>query len=262
MNFFKLDHKIYLPLSKQMLSFDDIFIYPLGNEAFKISHGENYFSFFERLGELRFTGFEDKGAIAIVTASVLRTINHQKVWYLCDLKAHPNHRNRKLTTRLVYRNFIPQILKSRKCYAISMDKPGEDNRTLSILRNVKFNFFKSAGKLMIYSLTKEQLDNAFLLIEKFKGKVGSVSLKGVKDIILQSTQKPMRLNHLVFNTENEVSCYDEKLEADDIFMFCTKEGSILNNELTSIGIKTSSTATIIHHGMENWDWEFINTSEI
>lgn len=262
MEFFKLDHSIYSSLSKRMLNFDNIFTYPLGKETFKISHGENYFSFFERLGELRFTGFEDSGEVAIVAASVLRTINHQKVWYLCDLKAHPDYRNRKLTTKLVYRNFIPQFLKSRKCYAISMDKPGEGNRTLNILKNVKFNFFKSAGKLLIYSLTKEQLDDAFLLIVKFKGKVGSVSLKGIKDIVLQSTQSPMRLNHLVFNTENGISYYDEKLKKDDIFMFCTKEGSTLNNELNSIGIKASSTATIIHHGMENWDWEFINTSEI
>lgn len=262
MNFFKLDSNSYSSLSERMLRFDDIFTYPLGDEIFKISHGKNYFKFFERLGELRFTGYENKGEIAIVAASILRTINQQKVWYLCDLKVHPNYRNKKLTTKLVYRNFIPQILKSRKFYAISMDKRGEENKTLKILKHVKLNFFKNAGKIVIYSLSKQQLTNAALFIEKYKGKIGSISLKSIKDIVLQSTQKPMRLNHLVFNSEYGLSQYDKKLKEDDIFMFCTKEDSQLHTTLTSIGIRESSTATVIHHGMENWNWEFINTSEI
>lgn len=262
MNFFKLDDKNYSSLSNKMKLFDDVFTYPLGKEIFKISHGENYFKFFEKLGDLQFSGFEMDGKLAIVAASVLRTIRNEKVWYLCALKVHPDFRNKKLTTRLVYRNFFLHYLKSRKCYGISMNSENNSNKTLKILKNVKFNFFKSAGEVMIYSLSKEQLSRVIPLIEKYKGKVGSISLKGTKDIILQSTQRPIRLNHLVFNTNDELGSYDGKVEVDDVFMFCSKEGSPLTNELEAVGLTESSTATIIHHGMQSWDWEFINTSEI
>ena len=94
-----------------------------------------------------------------------------------------------------------------------------------------------------------------------------ISLYGVKDIILKSTHKPMKLLHLNFikninNTKSENMYTPRK---GYMHMFCFHENDHIVNYLKEIGIHTDTTASLIHCNMDNvkpCDWDFIQTSEI
>ena len=260
MKYFVLNSKNYQELEMKLTRFDSLFSYPLGEDSFTISHGDHYFKFFERMGELRYSGYEVNGEVVVVGASILRTINGKKVWYLCDLKVHPDFRGLHLTTKLMTRSFIQQYLKSSRCYGISMNSVGQkENRTSRILRHFGFNFFKTGPELNIYSVGLNELEGITSTLTDYKGNISKVSLEGIKDIILKSTSEAMSLIHLEFNKEHIPSGKPCK---DSQFMFSSVVGSGLSRALEEKGIEPSASATIIHHGMDNWDWGFVHTSEI
>jgi len=99
-----------------------------------------------------------------------------------------------------------------------------------------------------------------------------ISLKDVKDIIVNEmidnvkVVQPLKLLHLNYIDADNASVnvtdyYTKPLELYN-HMFCTLSNSSLSVDLNQFDIHPMSTATIIHHGMGEFNWELIQTCDI
>ena len=241
--------------------------YPLGEDRFEIDHGEDYFAFFTRLGQLHYYVVLDGERIVAVVAAILRRVppaNRQEpksVWYLCDLKVHPEYRGRYLPLSIFAHAFAKLYPRCVRGYAISMDADRKrPNRVALMLKRFPLAPMSIATKLGIISLNAKQMQEVEPVLQEHFGRISYLSLAGKKDIILQSTGSAMPLLHVQFGPCAEQG-YTEPLESY-IHMFCISMDHPLREMLKHQGIYPSTTATVVHHRMEKWDWDFILTSDI
>lgn len=241
--------------------------YPLGDDRFEIDHGEDYFAFFTRLGRLYYYLVLEGDRVVAVAAAILRrvpTTSHEEpkaVWYLCDLKVHPEYRGRYLPVSIFVHAFPKLYPLSSRAYAISMDVDSErPNRVALMLKRFPLAPMSIATKLGLVSLDAKRMQKVEPILREHFGRVSYLSLKGKKDIILQSTRTPMPLLHVQFGPCAE----QEQTEPLDgyVHMFCVSMDHPLLGALKHQSIYPSATATVIHHRMEKWDWGFILTSDI
>ncbi|RKU11483.1 hypothetical protein C6503_18545 [Candidatus Poribacteria bacterium] len=241
--------------------------YPLGEDRFEIDHGADYFAFFTRLGQLRYYVALDGERVVAVAAAILRRVppaNREKpktVWYLCDLKVHPEYRGRYLPVSIFVHAFPKLYPRCPRGYAISMDADSErPNRVALMLKRFPLAPMSIAARLGIISLDAKQMQEVAPVLREHFGCVSYLSLIGKKDIILQSTGAPMPLLHVQFGPCAERG-FTEPLE-DYVHMFCVSIDHPLLEVLRHQRIYPSATATVVQHRMEKWDWEFILTSDI
>ena len=241
--------------------------YPLGEDRFEIDHGADYFAFFTRLGRLHYYVVLDENRVVAVVAAILRRIppanceTPKAVWYLCDLKVHPEYRSRYLPVSIsVYA--CPKLAPlASHAYAISMDADSKRQNPLArMLSRFPLTPMSIATRLGIVSLDAEQMRKVEPVLREHFGDLSYLSLAGKKDIILQSTGAPMPLLHVQFGPCAEQG-FTEPLEGY-VHMFCVSIDHPLLEVLRHQGVYPSATATVVHHRMEKWDWEFILTSDI
>ncbi|AYV78563.1 MAG: hypothetical protein Edafosvirus18_12 [Edafosvirus sp.] len=248
--------------------------YPLGNDFFTINHGKNYYKFFERMGDLNMQICTDKNDNVIATGChILRNINNNKkvwtkVWYICDLKVDEKYRGNRISLKMLINTFVPSIIKSDKCYGITMNDGNKENKIVKLAKKINYGpiKFKSGGQIYIYSLNYNQMIIAQPIIERYMGPLYYISLLGIKDLVLESNKKPMKLLHVnyngIANFKKNRNAYTFRPLRGYTHMFCCHENSPLFKQLTKNNIITDISATIIHYNMDNCDWKFLQTSEI
>jgi hypothetical protein len=252
-------------LRPRIAALEQLATYPLGADSFKISHGDDYFAFFSRLGKLHYYLVLDGSRVVAVAAGVLRP-RPRPSWYLCDLKVHPEYRGRHLPLKLLTRVFVPRYLECRRGYAISMNPgDGSPNRIVRMLGHFRWLSSALATTLELFSLDEPALRASLDAIERHRGKVSYLSLAGIKDIVLTSTGAPMRLAHVQFGPcsarAGDRGHSPEPLPGH-VHMLCAPRGDALAVELRGRGLVPSATASVIHHRMADTDWGFVLTSDI
>ena len=238
--------------------------YPIGDDLFRIDHGPNYFNFFRRLGELFFyIAMNDQGNVIGTIACVRQKVGGKSTFYLCDLKIDPQEREKGHLRRLMWRALPACALRCQRFYAISMNDGGENNRVSAMSEHVIGA--KNGGVLNIYCLEAKDMRRVVDQVTCFKGvkeKARFLALFNVKDLVLKSTGKRMRVVHLCTGANEPWGMVYDGVQDGFLHMFCTRGDSALSHGLGTMGIEPFGDATIIHYGMEGVDWEFLETSAI
>lgn len=228
--------------------------YPLGSDKFIIDHGDDYFAFFNRLGELHYiiTVFDNK--IIGCMAAIRRFDN---IWYICDLKVMKEYQGQHISLKMIAKALsITQHRK--KYYAISMYPTCK--KILKLLKYLKYISIKNSGYLYIYSLNYHDMIHVQKILNKMWNNITYLDLGDKKSIILQSTKKPMKLLHLQHGNQHGQYTYPQK---NFQHMFCLHQNNNMIQILESNGIKKPDTkALIISYDMNNYNWDFVLTSDI
>lgn len=165
---FKLYHNKLITYEKKMSVW-----YPLGQDYFRISHGENYYNFFNRMGEVNIQVYTNKNKNIIANGcGVLRKIPQiGYAWYICDLKVDPKYRNNRLPFKMLSKTFLTSYAKSNKCYAICMNNGESEQKILRLINKMKYKNFKlkKAGLLYIYSVDYHKMKYIQGIIENYYG---------------------------------------------------------------------------------------------
>lgn len=251
----------------RIVELEKVSTYPLGSDCFRIDHGPDYFAFFRRLGILKYYLVEQDGRPAAVGAGVLRDIpstpggRSYRAWYLCDLKVHPEFRGRHLPLRLLGRVFLPNYLRCRRGYAISMDpSDGSQNRVVRLLRRFRWLPFRLETSLNIYFLSFDEMARCRHLLDAALGPISFLSLRDKKDLILESTGMPIPLLHVQHGMCGSYGTAEP--EPGFAHVLCLPEGDPLIAPLKALEVCSIARASVIAHGMPNRDWRFILTSDI
>jgi GNAT superfamily N-acetyltransferase len=245
---------------ERIVELEKIASYPLGNDFFKIDHGSSYFAFFERLGSLHYFAMLDRERVVAVAAGIIRSVP-LRAWYLCDLKVHPDYRGRHIPVRMLSKAFFPNYIKCRRGYAISMNPgDGSPNRVIRMLKRFRWASSNLGPMLELFSLDAEAAVKWRDQIEHYRGPTSFLSLKGKKDLILESTGRPAPILHYQFGP-----CAEQGQLAPGVgsqHLLCSPCDDGLALALKNGGVLPIATASILHHRMQRVDWRFVLTSDI
>lgn len=243
-------------------------LYPLGNDAFRISHGTNYLAFFERMGEVAYYGLADDTGLVAVACGVLRPDGGQGLprrWYVGDLKVRPDARGQHLPVLLIRRAFLQNYLRCQRGYAIAMNP--SDGRVPPAVRS--FAWFKwlpnallGSFQLDIFSADSDALLAVWPLLLKHRGPSHLVSCAGIKELRLESTGQPLPLLHVRQGGGDRHAAMFSAPQPGHTHMWCAPRGSAFALALLERGMLPSASATVVHHRMASMNWSTLDTSEI
>lgn len=235
--------------------------YPIGQNYFTINHGVDYYEFFKRQSEqIKIYAYFEKNKIIAVGCGILKLLEKESVWYICDLKVDPEYRGKYLPSKIFLSSLFPNYLYSNKCYGITMND--NNNKVERLSKHMNFLNFKNAGNLYIYKVNYYQMLWMEPLLKTYFGRINYVSLEGIKDLILKDGNRMKILHVNKKMNQSETGIYFSHPIPDYDIMFCCHEDSELKHKLDEMNFRTDITASIIHANMDNYKWDFVQTDEI
>ncbi|MFO0676790.1 MAG: hypothetical protein U0169_09655 [Polyangiaceae bacterium] len=254
--------------------------YPLGDDAFRLDHGDDYFAFYDRMGDVAYyaaiTGDTIAPTIVGVGCGVLRTVpdgrgGRRPAFYLADLKVAKSARGQRVPMRLMRHGFLRHYLACPRGFAVSMNPARGENRVVRLLQRFGSERFRWVSidvgpVLRIHSLDAESMRRALPIVERHRGPTTFLSLLGKKDLVLRSTGKPLPLYHAQFGRSARAARIDGVSSFAPVegatHMVMAPEGDALDTELRSLGFSTVTTATVVSHRMRDADFRFLLTSDV
>ncbi len=235
--------------------------YPLGNDRFRIEHGADYFAFFDRLGEVAYYVAASDGELLAVGCGMLRELpGFGAAWYVADLKVRPDRRGEHLPLRMLAAAFPAEYPRCQRGYGISMNPPGGRNRVLGIVERFPLVKIGEAITLHLYSLDAVTMRRVSPMVSRHRGPLSYLSLRGVKDIVLESTGAPMPLLHVQHGPL--AACGLAEPVEGAVHMICSPADDALCRDIEAAGVPVAATATVIAHRMDDFDWRWVLSSEI
>jgi hypothetical protein len=139
-----------------------------------------------------------------------------------------------------------------------------ENRVVRLASHWRLSPMRVPAILELFSLDAETMRRVLPTVARHRGEVSFLSLGGVKDIVLESTGKPMPLLHLQhgLGASHGSGTLVSEPQEDHVHMLCSPASDPLNAELRALGLETSATASVLSHRMAGCDWRFVLTSEI
>jgi len=249
----------------KLREFEGMFKYPFGKDSFTIDHGKNYFSFFDRLGQTHAFISEENGDITAVGVIVLRTIeltgryHKEKVWYVCDLKIHPEHRGKFFLQRFIDLALKKYSYLSSHIYGISMNEENGSNRLIQFSSRLKGLNLELSESLNFYLLNCNQVNMTKQTLIEHYNNVKFIDLSGQKDLILSSNNIPLPFLHFSSRLYSELAV--KNINPAYQYMFCFPSCHNINKALCKLGLKPMATASILSN-IKNSNWNFIETADI
>ena len=244
----------------ELEALSEIGSFPLGNDSFTISNGKNYFAFFARLGTVYYHAIEDQGRLIAVGCGVLR--DQPRRWFGADLRVHPEYRGRRLSARMARRVLLPSLLRCTRGYGIAMNPT--DGRLPAVLRLADhFHWLRLGGQvpLWFYTSNADQMRSVRPLLERHRGPIHFISLAGMRDLVLESTGRPLMLLHVGYGVPRDRITFSEP-QPGYTYMWCAPAGDPVAQKLSAAGIDPAVTGRILHRGLADFDWTTLSTAEM
>jgi hypothetical protein len=246
--------------------------HPLGDASFRFDPGTDPFAFLERLGEPKYLALMDGDRVAAVGAGVLRAVPLRvgeaptRVWYLCDVKVHPDYRGRHLPlTMLAKADFPLNYARAPRAYAIGLN-PGDGgaSRLVGLMRHFRWARFEAGPELAVYGVDAATIADLTPLLEQFRGHLGMLSPTGVRDLVLASTGEPLPVVHVTWDPLGKGVAPSNRKgpQPGHRHLFCAPHGDPMAIALAARGVMPIATASVVHHRMARSDWRFVLTSEL
>src|SRR5690606_10637547 len=112
----------------------------------------------------------------------------------------------------------------------------------------------------VHSLDFATWERVAPLLRRSLGPLHLYDPHGRKDIVLVSTGAPLPLLHVQRGPLARPESVPPRPDAT--FMFCLPERDPLALELEGMGVSASGTASVLHVGMQGFDWRLVLTSDI
>lgn len=177
------DCKVRYSYSEQLKDFENAFTYPLGDKSFHIRHGYqgayDYFSFFEQLGEVHYMVVEDNDQIIGAGCAVLRHLNGEKIWYLCDFKIIKSFRGQHILEKMMLKYFFSFYMKSQKMYFVNMSHQ-KDNSLIKRVAGLFRLFPINTVDLYFFEWTRTEFTTSNLYFDDYI----LLTNKNKKDIVV------------------------------------------------------------------------------
>ena len=200
----------------QLEKFEHIFDYQLGPHMVKVSHGNEYTSFFYRLGTPTFLLAQEKkeiiGSVAMIKKKISFKNRSLNALYIADLKIHPGYQLTGVSNQMYTQvaNFIglnPSFCRPSLMYFVAFQTPSEGDFTtvkapqsplhlFSLLARI--NFFMvptcSLTQLPTISLQSEEPRDMMLNLSPAKTSSLIVDLAGIRDFV--QNERPLKIAHI------------------------------------------------------------------
>lgn len=220
------------------------------------------------MGDVHYYALADEGRLVAVACGVLRSGGGApRRWYACDMKVHPDYRGRHLPVALFRRAIPLNYLRCPCGYAIAMNP--SDGRVPPAVRS--FAHFKwlpmwmiDLWPLDIYSADDDGMRLALPLLREAapeRGEPHFVSLRGVKDLVLESTKASLALLHVRFGPPRDERWFPDP-QPGHTHMWCVPRGEPLAARLEAAGVTPTASATVGAHRLSRAQLRMIDTSEI
>ena len=245
--------------------------YPLGRDHFRVDHGRDYFGFFDRLGEVHYYAAVEAGEVLAVGCGVVRRLPgdgaggaEQEAWYICDLKVRPEARGRHIPLQMLGWAFPQGWLRCGRGYGISMIPDGGESRIPSIFRRFPLIPIAPVATLRLWSWDADTAARALPLVASHRGPLSLLSLRGTKDIVLESTGAPLPLWHVQHGPLAAPAALTTPAVPPpaSTTMFCSPDPDPLTAALIASGFPPSASALVVAHRMPAFPWHSILTSDI
>lgn len=203
-----MDQALRAEYSSLLQAMEEGFTYPLGESQFTIRHGfgdgqYDYFSYFEQLGQPYFYVLQSETNVIGSVCCVLREIEGQKVWYICDFKIVHSAQFRKIPA-LIYHLLHEELLKIAIAFYFVNMSPEKHNGLYKIAQHLMVNFSLKITPYYIYELTQENLkENA--IIAHNHGKKDIVTNEQTLDLYHVMNSARDRCNYLKFIHKDQLS---------------------------------------------------------
>lgn len=227
--------------------------YPLGADFFHIDHGADYFAFFARLAAVDATrpmrtwiARDDRGELVGTITAVERVLpSGRRALYVGDLKVAATSSGRHVGLRLSRAFASATIALGANAYAVSMDPADGDNRVVSML--TRDGVVQAVARLELFSLDAAGARRAADGLRAFDPRLAWSSLAGIKDIVLDSTRRPLALLHAEFGPHGTIQGSVITPEPRDgaTHMVCARATSELATRTRALGFEPSATATLL-----------------
>ena len=245
--------------SHLLMEYENIFTYPLGSRSFHIRHGfsgnYDYFSFFEQMGEVHYIVAEHDSCLVAAGCAILRNINNEKVWYLCDFKLTPEYRGKGILEKMFRKYVFSFYLKSQKMFFVNMSTI-QGNGLIKKASKIFKIFGLKKENLYFFEWSKNDVIHTDIDLTQF------VILTNAhkKDIVIDDKSYP--IYHLVQKNSYIDLTKFQKIHINDIsdtdtLMYCGVKNSIIDHLLVN-----QQPATIGSFVSHRFNTSFFSSAEI
>lgn len=254
-----LDAGAVADVQAELARFERTFSYPLGDDTFRIDHGDDYLAFFRGLGEPAAFVARRDGRIAGVLVAVLRLVP-APAFYVCDLKVAAGASGCAVGATLL-RAFATRCLApSTPVFGVSMNAANGSNRLRRVALRCREAAVCAGPTLAVFSLDFATYGRIEPTLRRALGPISCYDPRGRKDIVLASTGSPMPLLHIQHGRFARADITDPRPSCTH--MICLPTSDPLVAELARAEVQPGASASVLQRGLSTFAWRDVLTSDI
>jgi hypothetical protein len=157
---------------------------------------------------------------------------------------------------------VPALLRCTRGYGVVLN-PADGSTPPALRLAAHFRWIRIHGEtpLSFYTAPADDIRTLRPVIERHRGPIHFISLAGIRDLILESSGRPLALLHVGFGTPRDPCTYTDP-QPGYTHMWCTPTEDPLARALRAEGIAPAVTGRILQRGLAGFDWTSLTTAEM